>query len=141
MKHREKIIKLKKEFVPHRFRSILNDRQSVYLFKEYRGMGSIGAMKKGAKIKSESEFHGKSYKDRVLVAEGVEAMVPIKGTVKEIVGQAIGGIKSGMYYVGAKNIEGLHKKTRFIPISQASLTESHPHDIFVTNPEKITVRF
>lgn len=110
--------------------------KDFFYFKEYRGMGSEAAMQGGAKIKSEDEFHGKSYKDRVLVAEGVEGLVPIKGTVKDLVDQAVGGIKSGMYYVGAKNILELWKKTKFIQITQASLTENHPHDIFVTNPGK-----
>ena len=93
-------------------------------------------MKKGARIKSEDEFHGKNYKDRVLVAEGVEGLVPIKGKVSELVDQAVGGIKSGMYYIGAKNMLELWKKSKFIQVTQASLTESHPHDIFITNPGK-----
>jgi IMP dehydrogenase len=96
-------------------------------------MGSVGAMKAGAKIKSEDEYHGKSYKDRVLVAEGVEGLVPVRGMVKDLVDQAIGGIKSGLYYVGAKNLQELSKKATFIQITQASLTESHPHDILITN--------
>ncbi len=96
-------------------------------------MGSVAAMQKGARIKSEDEYHGKNYKDRVLVAEGVEGLVQVKGTVSEVVEQAIGGIKSGMYYVGAKNINELWKKAKFIKITQASLTESHPHSILVTN--------
>ena len=128
-----KTIKLSKAEVPQRFKSIFG-HSKTYLFKEYRGMGSIGAMKKGTKVKSEGEFHGKDYKDRVLVAEGVEALVPIKGSAQELVDQAIGGVKSGMYYVGAKNIEELWKKSRFIRITQASLTESHPHDVLITNP-------
>jgi len=128
-----KVIKLKREQVPSRFLSILKTKQNIYIFKEYRGMGSVGAMKKGAEIKSEGEFHGKNYKDRVLVAEGVEGYVPIKGTVKSVVDQVLGGIKSGMYYVGAKNIKQLHQKGRFIPITQASLIESHPHSILISN--------
>lgn len=128
-----KTIKLRKEEVPSRFKSIFG-HSKTYLFKEYRGMGSVGAMKKGTKVKSESEFHGKDYRDRVLVAEGVEALVPVKGSVSELVDQAIGGIKSGMYYVGAKNIKELWRKARFIRITQASLTESHPHDVLITNP-------
>ena len=96
-------------------------------------MGSIAAMQKGANIKSEDEFHGKSYKDRVMVAEGVEGLVPVKGTVKELVDQAIGGIKSGMYYVGAKSMKELWQKARFIKVTQASLTEGHPHDVLITN--------
>lgn len=128
-----KIVELEKEKVPRRFKSIIKDKQDRYFFKEYRGMGSIGAMEKGVKIKSEGEFHGKNYKDKVLVAEGVEGLVPIRGTVKHLVDHALGGIKSGMYYVGAKNIQSLQKKGRFIQITQASLVESHPHDILITN--------
>ncbi len=128
-----KMVRLTKNEVPARFKSILN-HNTTYLFKEYRGMGSVAAMKLGAKIKSGAEFHGKSYyKERVLVAEGVEAMVPVKGSVQKVMEQAIGGIKSGMYYVGAKTISELHQKARFYQITQASLQESHPHDVFVTN--------
>lgn len=128
-----KMVRLTKNEVPARFKSILN-HNTTYLFKEYRGMGSVAAMKLGAKIKSGAEFHGKSYyRERVLVAEGVEAMVPVKGSVQKVMEQAIGGIKSGMYYVGAKTIPELHKKARFYQITQASLQESHPHDVFVTN--------
>jgi len=124
---------LTRSSVPRRFQSILTDKEE-YKFKEYRGMGSIAAMKQGSKIKSEDEFHGKSYyKDRVLVAEGVEGLVPVKGTVKDLVDQSIGGIKSGMYYIGAKDILELWEKARFIQITHASLTESHPHDILITN--------
>jgi len=130
-----KLIMLKKNELPSRFQR-MSDMKKNYQFKEYRGMGSEGAMKKGAKIKSEDEFHGKNYKDRVLVAEGVEGLVLVKGKVSDLVDQAIGGIKSGMYYVGAKNILELWKKAKFIQITQASLTESYPHDIFVTNPGK-----
>lgn len=129
-----KKIKLSRKEVPHRFQSIFEKNKKTYLFKTYRAMGSIGAMKEGARIKSEGEFHGKDYKDRILVAEGVEALVPVKGTVKELLDQAVGGIRSGMYYVGAKNIIELQQKVRFAQITQASLTESHPHDILITNP-------
>jgi IMP dehydrogenase len=129
------LITLKQNELPSRFQRI-SHMKKYYQFKKYRGMGSEGAMKKGAKIKSEDEFHGKNYKDRVLVAEGVEGLVPMKGAVKDLVDQAIGGIKSGMYYVGAKNILELWRKAKIIQITQASLTESHPHDIFVTNSGK-----
>ena len=94
-------------------------------------MGSIAAMQKGAKIKSEGEFHGKSYNERVLVAEGVEGLVPVKGSVKELVDQAIGGIKSGMYYVGARDLGELFDNGKFSQITQASLTESHPHSVLI----------
>ena len=129
-----KTVVLKKEQVPHRFQSVFNHSKLTYTFKEYRGMGSAAAMQKGVKVKSEDEFHGKNYKDRVLVAEGVEGLVPVKGTVKELVDQAIGGIKSGMYYVGAKTIPELWEKAQFIQITPASLTESHPHSVIITNP-------
>jgi IMP dehydrogenase len=129
-----KVVVLSPAQVPQRFQSIFSKDKTEYKFKEYRGMGSIGAMQKGAKVKSEDEYHGKSYKDRVLVAEGVEGLVPIKGTVKELVDQAVGGIKSGMFHVGAKTISEFWKKARFIQITQASLTESHPHSILITNP-------
>ncbi|MBP6913026.1 MAG: IMP dehydrogenase [Candidatus Levybacteria bacterium] len=154
-----KVVALKRSMVPRRFQSIfdkgqalssgdmeskavtvssqeLSEIEEVYYFKEYRGMGSIGAMQHGAKIKSEDEYHGKSYKDKVLVAEGVEGLVPVKGKLQDIVNQAIGGIKSGMYYVGAKTIPELQEKAQFIQITQASLTESHPHDVLITNSGK-----
>lgn len=129
-----RIVKLKKNQVPHRFMSILNDDIDEYLFKTYRGMGSSGAMKQGAKVKSEDEYHGKSYKDRVLVTEGVEALVPVKGTIKDVIDQAEGGIRSGMFYIGTRTIKQLWEKAQFIQITQASLTESHPHDILITSP-------
>ena len=121
--------------VPDRFKSIFN-RSKKYYFKEYRGMGSEAAMKRGIKTKSEGEFHGKDYKDRTLVAEGVEGLVPIRGSVKEVVEIALGGIRSGFYYCGFRNIKDAHKKARFIQITQQSLMESHPHDILVINPGK-----
>ncbi len=155
-----KVVQLTKSLVPSRFKSIfgkqtkelaakihenneglvelapeeLHKMEEVYYFKEYRGMGSVGAMQHGAKIKSEDEYHGKSYKDKVLVAEGVEGLVPIKGSVKDLLDQALGGIKSGMFYVGAKSITELQEKAQFIQITQASLSESHPHDVLITNP-------
>jgi IMP dehydrogenase len=130
------VVELPAGQVPRRFQSIFNDKTKTYKFKSYRGMGSIGAMKKGAEIKSEDEFHGKSYKDRVLVAEGVEGLVPVRGNVKDLVDQAIGGIRSGMYYVGTRNIAELQEKGKFMQITQASLIESHPHDLLVTNSGK-----
>ncbi len=128
-----KIVTFERDEVPARFKSIINGH-STYQFKEYRGMGSVGAMKHGVEIKSEDEFHGKSYKDKTLIAEGVEGLVPIKGSVKDLVVQAVGGIKSGMYYIGAKNVHETQEKGKFTQITQASLMESHPHDVFITNP-------
>lgn len=131
-----KVKSFKKNEVPHRFQSIFNHTHTTFKFKEYRGMGSDGAMKKGEKVKAEDEFHGNAYSKRTLVAEGVEGLVPVKGTVEELVEQAVGGIKSGMFYVGAKDIFSLWKKAKFIQITQASLHESHPHGLIVDNPGK-----
>lgn len=131
-----KHISLTPSQVPGRFKSIKNN-QKTYLFKEYRGMGSVGAMTQGAKIKSEDEFHGKDYRGNgTLIAEGVEGLVPIKGTVAEMIEQMVGGIRSGMYYVGAKTIPELWEIAEFVQITPASLSESHPHDILMTNPGK-----
>ncbi len=126
-----KSIMLRKKQVPKRFKNIINGADS-YEFKQYRGMGSVGAMKKGIKVSSEDEFHGKSYSDDVLIAEGVEGLVPVSGSISELVAQLIGGLKSGMYYIGAKSIKQL-QTSEFVRITQASLHESHPHDLFVTH--------
>ena len=90
-------------------------------------MGSVGAMKEGSAMRYGQEY--RRGQERKLVAEGVEGMVPYKGTVAEVVAQLMGGLASGMYYVGAVSIAKLQEKARFIQITQASLTESHPHDI------------
>lgn len=131
----EKVM-LKKQHVPARFKDILKDDQEIYSFKAYRGMGSIGAMEQGTKIKSEDEFHGKNYSERVLVAEGVEGLVPITGTVEDVINQMTGGITSGCYYVGCKTIKELNEHSQFIKITTASLTESHPHNLIITNAGK-----
>jgi len=127
-----KVVELAPEHVPGRFQNIL-DGSTSYKFKEYRGMGSIAAMQQGLKISSEDEFHGKSYTGDVLIAEGVEGLVPCSGSVKQLVDQFVGGIHSGMYYVGCKNFTELWRDAQFIRITQASLSESHPHDLFITN--------
>lgn len=119
--------------VPARFHSILDGSKS-YKFKEYRGMGSIAAMKRGAEVSSEDEFHGKSFTGDTLIAEGVEGLVPCTGTVRQLVSQMTGGVTSGMYYIGAKTIPELWINAKFMRITQASLVESHPHDLFITNP-------
>jgi IMP dehydrogenase len=128
-----KDVYLKAEQIPARFKSILNG-SAKYAFKEYRGMGSLGAMQEGMRISSEDEFHGKSYSQAdVLIAEGVEGLVPAAGSVADVSAQLIGGVRSGFYYVGAKTIPELWETAQFIRVTQASLTESHPHDLFVTN--------
>lgn len=126
------VVRLKPEHVPGRFQNII-DGSDEYTFKTYRGMGSVAAMQKGLEVSSEDEFHGKNYQGDVLVAEGVEGLVPCSGTVKNLVDLFTGGIHSGMYYVGAKNLKELADKAEFIQITQASLSESHPHDLFITN--------
>ena len=96
-------------------------------YKSYRGMGSISAMKDGSAQRYGQEYR-KGY-EKKLIAEGVEGLVPYQGTVDEVVNQLIGGLKTGMYYAGVKNIKELQENTRLIKVTQASLIESHPHDI------------
>ncbi len=95
-------------------------------YKVYRGMGSIAAMENGSK---DRYFQQDAKK---LVPEGVEGRVAYKGSVEDTVFQLIGGIRSGMGYCGAKTIEDLKERGRFVKISAASLKESHPHDIHIT---------
>lgn len=125
-----KTVSLTKEHVPHHFLSIFNSNRKVVQFKEYRGMGSVAAMKKGGATRYGQE----NYKEKALIAEGVESLVPIKGTLEEVVEQLVGGLRSGMYYVGAQNIKELWQKAEFVQITQASMAESHPHDILIVNP-------
>ncbi|MEI6499163.1 MAG: IMP dehydrogenase [bacterium] len=130
------IIELSAKQVPARFKSIIKDNIATYKFKEYRGMGSLAAMHQGIKVRSEGEFHGKEYeKNMVMVPEGVEGLVPVKGTVKEMINVMTGGIRSGMYYVGAKSIMELWQNAELTQITSASLQESHPHDILITGSD------
>ncbi len=98
-------------------------------FKEYRGMGSLGAMVKGS-----AERYGQrsTTEQSKLIPEGVEGRVPYRGTLSDFVYQLVGGLRAGMGYCGAKNIEEIRKNGRFVCISPASVTESHPHDIQIT---------
>lgn len=128
-----KIVEFTKDQVPRRFQSIINGADT-YKFKSYRGMGSIGAMERGKKISSEDEFHGKSYSSgSILVAEGVEGLVPSSGDLATVAATMLEGVRSGFYYVGADTIPKLWETAVFRRITSASLTESHPHDLFVTN--------
>ena len=95
-------------------------------YKVYRGMGSIGAMKSGS---SDRYFQTGSTK---FVPEGVEGRVEYKGSIAEVVYQMLGGLRAGMGYVGAMNLKELRDNTEFYKITQASLIESHPHDINIT---------
>jgi len=98
-------------------------------FKEYRGMGSLGAMVKG----SAERYGQRSSTERdKLVPEGVEGRVPYRGTLGDFVYQLVGGLRAGMGYCGARNIEELRKNGRFVRITAASVIESHPHDIQIT---------
>jgi IMP dehydrogenase len=98
-------------------------------FKEYRGMGSLGAMVKG----SAERYGQKKTTDKgKLVPEGVEGRVPYRGALSDFMYQLVGGLRAGMGYCGALSIEQLRKDSRFIRISQASASESHPHDIQIT---------
>lgn len=104
--------------------------QSVYYqgrrFKTYRGMGSLGAMKKGSGDRYAQNSSGK------LVAEGVEGRVPYKGPLSDVVFQLMGGLKSGMGYVGASTLQELREKAEFVQITSGGLRESHVHDIVMT---------
>ncbi len=95
-------------------------------FKVYRGMGSLGAMACGSK---DRYFQSNNKK---LVPEGVEGRVPYRGPASEIVYQMMGGLRSGMGYCGAHNIEELRTQSKFVRITAAGLKESHPHDIYIT---------
>ena len=97
-------------------------------YKVYRGMGSLGAMKLGSK----DRYGQASVEDRKLVPEGIEGQVPYRGSLASNIYQLVGGLRSGMGYVGSKTIDELQEKAEFITITAASLKESHPHDVMVT---------
>ena len=97
-------------------------------FKTYRGMGSIEAMQKGSKDRYFQEDENDIKK---LVPEGISARVPFKGSLKEVMHQLIGGLRAGMGYCGAKNIESL-MDAKFIKITSSGMLESHPHDVTIT---------
>jgi IMP dehydrogenase len=103
---------------------ILNGRK----FKSYRGMGSLEAVEQGSK---DRYFQDMEDDIKKLVPEGIVAQVPYKGTVSEVVYQLIGGLRAGMGYVGAKNLDAL-KKAQFVRITNAGFLESHPHDVTIT---------
>jgi IMP dehydrogenase len=95
-------------------------------FKSYRGMGSMGAMSQGSSDRYSQESSSK------LVPEGIEARVPHKGQLAELVYQLVGGLKSGMGYCGCRTIKELQERAKFIRISSAGLRESHVHDVIIT---------
>jgi IMP dehydrogenase len=97
-------------------------------YKAYRGMGSIGAMKKG----SRDRYGQSGAADEKLVPEGIEGRVPHRGSLASILYQLVGGLRSGMGYAGCKNIHELRTKARFVRITSQGLRESHVHDVIVT---------
>lgn len=98
-------------------------------YKSYRGMGSLEAMEKGSK---DRYFQDNEMDAKKLVPEGIAARVPYKGSLYEVVYQMIGGLRAGMGYCGAKNIEILHQ-AKFTRITNAGVAESHPHDVSITS--------
>jgi IMP dehydrogenase len=98
-------------------------------YKGYRGMGSIGAMRKGS---SDRYFQSEISSQSKLVPEGIEGKVPYRGPLSDVIYQLLGGLRSGMGYVGAATIEELREKARFVRISAAGLRESHVHDVIIT---------
>src|SRR5690606_30557998 len=99
-------------------------------YKQYRGMGSVGAMKAGSK---DRYFQADVTEDLKFVPEGIEGRVPYKGPLSMIVHQLVGGLRAGMGYVGCANIEELRTKPRFVKMSSAGLRESHVHDVIITH--------
>ena len=97
-------------------------------FKSYRGMGSVEAMQKGSK---DRYFQDVEDDIKKLVPEGIEARVPFKGSLAEVIYQMIGGLRAGMGYCGSKNIETL-QKAKFVKITSSAMAESHPHDVSIT---------
>jgi len=98
-------------------------------YKGYRGMGSLGAMKQGS---SDRYFQNEVESSAKYVPEGIEGKVPYRGPLSAMIYQLMGGLRSGMGYVGAKNITELHQKARFVQITPAGLKESHVHDVIIT---------
>jgi IMP dehydrogenase len=98
-------------------------------FKEYRGMGSLGAMVKGS-----AERYGQSVNSSrgKLVPEGVEGRVPFRGPLSDFVYQLVGGLRAGMGYCGARTVDELRAHATFVRITTAGVTESHPHDVVIT---------
>ncbi len=98
-------------------------------YKGYRGMGSLGAMKKGS---SDRYFQENVVNVSKLVPEGIEGKVPSRGPISDTIYQLLGGLRSGMGYVGAESIESLRQRAKFVRITAAGLKESHVHDVIIT---------
>lgn len=105
-----------------------------HLYKSFRGMGSLGAMKRGSRdryfqdhVEADEDLESK------LVPEGVEGMVPFKGDVRTVLYQLAGGLRSGMGYIGASSIAEMNTNAQFVRVSPAALRENHPHDVIITH--------
>ena len=98
-------------------------------YKTYVGMGSLAAMKRGS---SDRYFQGKQQEAKKLVPEGIEARVPYKGKLEDVIYQLCGGLRAGMGYCGTATIEELKTNAKFVRITNAGLRESHPHDVEIT---------
>ncbi|ENN96829.1 inosine-5'-monophosphate dehydrogenase [Methanocaldococcus villosus KIN24-T80] len=108
---------------------VINGRK----YKQYRGMGSLGAMMSGSGDRYFQTVDKSHMKHVKLVPEGVEGAVPYKGPVSEVIFQLLGGLRASLGYCGAKNLKELQEKGRFVIITQSGQRESHPHDILITN--------
>ena len=98
-------------------------------YKNYRGMGSIGAMKVGS---SERYFQDQESSSDKYVPEGIEGRVPFKGGMSNILHQLLGGLRSSMGYMGCAGIKDMRSKAKFIKITNAGMKESHVHDVMIT---------
>jgi IMP dehydrogenase len=103
------------------------------LYKQYRGMGSLSAMKAGSAARY---GHDKNDQSRKLTAEGIEALKEVSGSTDEVLGNLIGGVQSGMGYLGAKNLEALRQNARYMRVSSAGMKEAAPHDVIEVSTRK-----
>jgi IMP dehydrogenase len=98
-------------------------------FKVYRGMGSVAAMSEGS---GDRYFQEQPVDEKKFVPEGIEGRVPYKGPVSETIFQMVGGLRQGMGYCGAADLEALVRDTEFVRVTMAGLLEGHPHDVAIT---------
>jgi len=103
------------------------------VYKQYRGMGSVSAMKAGSAARY---GHDKNDQSRKLTAEGIEALKEVSGSADDVLGGLVGGIQSGMGYLGARNLAALRSNARFIRISPAGQKEAAPHDVIEVSTRK-----
>ncbi|MFN8015253.1 MAG: IMP dehydrogenase [Acidimicrobiia bacterium] len=105
-----------------------------HLYKSFRGMGSLGAMKRGSRDRYfQDHMEADEDLESKLVPEGVEGMVPFKGDVRSVLYQLAGGLRAGMGYIGAENIASMNANAHFVRVTAAALRENHPHDVIITH--------